>query len=159
MNWAEVIDHIKKEYTTQEFYEPSYDRKQILKRIEACFIKPSADYFHPNNYRGPFRDWWLNFQSPNYLLECSAAQLLEKIIEPDRPIWSAFQDINGSIWVYKSTLKPIMRLQPRDEVDVTFFIDLDYHYMLAVKTVEKAIEVKYQGFSVQQQQLITSFIM
>jgi len=156
MHWNEVLHQIKKTYTEREFVVPSHDRKKMLKSIEDNFIKPPQQYFHLSSYQGPFRNWWENFMQPSHVLNCSWSKLMNKIALVDSLYWSAFEDKHGGILVYKSSLEPMAILQARAETRVTFLISLDYMFMLAAKKTIKGLEVKFKGFSTQQEQQVLS---
>ena len=147
MNWNEKIDSIKKNYSEHEFSVPHIGRKEILRKIETEFIKRDSGYYHSNNFRSIFSNWWDYLDSVDKgCTTISVNKMLKQIYKPNQQCWIACESID-SILIYKATLFPALTLISiaRPYTNAFHIIDNKFQFLVGLKFTNDSIEYKWCG--------------
>lgn len=148
MFWNEKINLLQRNYTSDEFFVPNVDRKQILRKIESHFIKRTEEYYHSNDFTGRFSNWW-QYLNCNEEWSIESFSSLDTLFTDNRFYWIA-GELGTGVMIYKAKKSALLDLINIGRTWTRTFhvIDLKYDSMIGIRFKDDQIELKLLAIKV-----------
>jgi len=159
MHWNEKIDIIKNKYSSDEFYVPHVNRKEILRKIETKFIKRDADYYDLNKFNERFCNWYSSLNSEDSIqINVEIEKVLNPIFTSNKKNWIACE-FSNQIMIYKSSLLPTIDLISSGQTcsNTYHIIDNKFDFAVSLKFISDKLQLKFSGGKKKIDQLKTSY--